>query len=155
MNTVSEPVLEVTALFLMSLLGAVILFKFFKSAALVRTKEYRAGGAIAGFIILFGILYSSYYQLEKSEYHSIIADYKRLNETKQIFGTVEANQPNTRILLAIEDTAPDGAGEFSMRARCIDPKDGQIAVYAITPDRYFSRLILRAEDMKNVRIPMK
>ena len=46
----------IVVLFLLSLAAAVILFAFFKSTAVVQGTRYQAGGAIAGFIIVFVLL---------------------------------------------------------------------------------------------------
>lgn len=45
-----------------------ILFKFFKSSAIVKNKKYQAGGAIAGFIIIFVVRYASYDNIAKRGY---------------------------------------------------------------------------------------
>lgn len=52
---------------LISLMIAFILFKYLKSSAMVKKTGYQAGGAIAGFIIVFSILMGSYIKLKNSE----------------------------------------------------------------------------------------
>lgn len=54
----------VSVIFALSLLGAFVLFKFLKSAAMIKRPGYQAGGALAGFLLIFGTLYMSYNQLE-------------------------------------------------------------------------------------------
>jgi len=49
----------VTILFTLSLFAAWILFKFLQSTASITKKEYRMGGAAAGFLIIYGGLYYS------------------------------------------------------------------------------------------------
>ncbi len=59
------PFVIVGIVFILSLTGAFILFKFFKSTAIIKNKNYQAGGDIAGFILIFGALYGAYDTLEK------------------------------------------------------------------------------------------
>ena len=53
----------VSVMFLLSLVGAFVLFKLLKSAALIQRAGYQAGGALAGFLLIFGTLYFSYDKL--------------------------------------------------------------------------------------------
>lgn len=48
----------VIGLFCASLFGAFVLFRFLQSTALITEKRYQAGGAIAGFILIFSVLSS-------------------------------------------------------------------------------------------------
>jgi hypothetical protein len=52
--------LAVSVVFLMSLLGALVLFKVLKSSALIKRPGYQAGGALAGFLLIYGALYYSF-----------------------------------------------------------------------------------------------
>lgn len=56
----------VSVIFALSLVGAFVLFKFLKSAAIIKRSGYQAGGALAGFLLIFGALYASYSRLEAS-----------------------------------------------------------------------------------------
>lgn len=56
----------VSAIFALSLFGAYVLFRFLKSTAIIKRTGYQAGGALAGFLLIFGALYASYSQLEKN-----------------------------------------------------------------------------------------
>lgn len=56
----------VSAIFALSLMGAYVLFRFLKSTAIIKKTGYQAGGALAGFLLIFGALYGSYSHLEKS-----------------------------------------------------------------------------------------
>jgi len=49
-----------TLIFSLSLIAAIVLFKILKSTALVKKTGYQAGGALAGFIIIYTTLYYSY-----------------------------------------------------------------------------------------------
>ncbi|MEI7981785.1 MAG: hypothetical protein WCI71_09015 [Bacteroidota bacterium] len=55
---ISHPLVILLAAFLLSLLATWILFRFLKSNATVIQPKWRAGGAIAGFILLFGMTFS-------------------------------------------------------------------------------------------------
>lgn len=54
------PITIVTIMFLMSLIGAYVLFKLLKSTAVIKRTGYQAGGALAGFLLIYGILFYSY-----------------------------------------------------------------------------------------------
>ncbi len=53
-------------MFLCSLGGAYVLFRLLKSTATIQKKGYRAGGALAGFLLIYGLLYYSYDRMNKS-----------------------------------------------------------------------------------------
>ncbi len=59
--------LIVAAYFLLSLVGAYVLFKVLKSSALIQRPGYQAGGALAGFLLIFGTLVLSQQKLSASE----------------------------------------------------------------------------------------
>ncbi len=58
-------------LFLLSLLGAYVLFKVLKSAALIKRPGYQAGGALAGFLLLFGTLTMAHFKLSAVEINDL------------------------------------------------------------------------------------
>lgn len=53
------PVIIVGIIFVLSLGGAIVLFRFLKSSAMIRKAGYQAGGALAGFLLIYGTLYYS------------------------------------------------------------------------------------------------
>lgn len=53
--------------FILSLIGAFVLFKLLKSTAIVKKAGYQAGGALAGFLIIYITLVSSSERLSKNE----------------------------------------------------------------------------------------
>jgi hypothetical protein len=55
-----EIVFILSIIFSLSLIAAIVLFKVLKSTAIVKKAGYQAGGALAGFIIIYGSLYQSY-----------------------------------------------------------------------------------------------
>ncbi len=60
-------VLIVTVFFLLSLVGAYVLFKVLKSSAVINRPGYQAGGALAGFLLIFGTLAITHQKLSASE----------------------------------------------------------------------------------------
>ena len=60
------PLTAVALMFLLSLGGAFVLFKLLKSAALIKRAGYQAGGALAGFLLIFGTLAFTYNDLVQS-----------------------------------------------------------------------------------------
>jgi hypothetical protein len=59
--------IPLSVMFTLSLVGSVILFRFLKSSATIKKKSYQAGGAIAGFILIYGLLYASFNGMYKNE----------------------------------------------------------------------------------------
>lgn len=60
------PILAVTVIFVLSLGGAIVLFKFLKSSAIIKKTGYQAGGALAGFLLIYGTLFYSFDKLIES-----------------------------------------------------------------------------------------
>ncbi len=56
-------VLIVAVYFLLSLAGAYVLFAILKSSAWIKRADYQAGGALAGFLLIFGTLAITHHQL--------------------------------------------------------------------------------------------
>jgi hypothetical protein len=61
-----NPIYVVAIIFLLSLTGAYVLFKFLKSYARIQRKDYQAGGALAGFLLIYAALYSSFDRIEQA-----------------------------------------------------------------------------------------
>lgn len=61
-----NPIFVVSIIFLLSLSGAFVLFKLLKSYARIQRKGYQAGGALAGFLLIYAALYSSYDRIEQA-----------------------------------------------------------------------------------------
>lgn len=59
--------IPLSVMFTLSLVGSVILFRFLKSSATIKKKSYQAGGAIAGFILIYGLLYASFNNMYKDK----------------------------------------------------------------------------------------
>lgn len=150
----------VSVLFLLSLTGAVILFKFFKSFAIIKGEKYQAGGAIAGFIILYSVLYGSWYNIEKNKYQDISTQNKELTarlEPLRIAGTVDPYMDNLKIVLAVRETDPVPSGQqgkFRLKAPCVNPEEDDIRLYVITEDGYIPVDIYPDDEITNINIPI-
>lgn len=128
------PLLTVSTLFGLSLLAAVVLFRFLRSAALVKTTSYRAGGALAGFVIVYAAAFASVSKLEQANQNTAVADLQRqvarLNheldsqradlerasqQLKQttVAGTVDPDKGPIRVRLVLDDQTPDSSGRFT------------------------------------------
>ena len=59
--------IPLSVIFTFSLVGSIVLFRFLKSSATIKKRSYQAGGAIAGFILIYGLLYTSFNSWYKSE----------------------------------------------------------------------------------------
>ena len=46
-NSLNSNLFIIVSIFFLSLVGAVVLFKFFENTAMVKSKQFQAGGAIA------------------------------------------------------------------------------------------------------------
>ncbi len=57
----------VAVFFLLSLVGAYVLFKILESSAVVKRPGYQAGGALAGFLLIFGTLAVTHQNLALGE----------------------------------------------------------------------------------------
>jgi hypothetical protein len=114
----------IPVLFALSLLAAVLLFKFFESTAVITTKEYKAGGAIAGFIIVFLMLFYAY---------------SRIVPTKELSGTLVKPPESAIVVLGINDTQPDQNSAFNLKspAACVAPNNDHLALYVLSPDGRF------------------
>lgn len=150
--------LTVVVVFLMSLGGTYVLFKFLESYAKIENKKYLAGGAIAGFILIFGALTTFYNSLEDKKLKSLEADLasaKHELKESNIEGTVISKIRNPKVVLAIKQMDPDVSGKFKLSAKCIDPEKDDIKVYVVYEKGYRFKSIFKEDDMKNVRIVAK
>lgn len=153
-SLLSESLFVVAAMFFMSLIGAYILFAVLKSVAQINNKAYQAGGALAGFIILYATLFQSYqslHHIEETE-NNLKAAQKHL-EKNEINGTIIPTSQTAKIVLATQQTDADDNGKFKLLAKCINPVDDDVKVYVISQDgRYRSLRISSMDKMKNLEI---
>jgi len=75
-----QALIVVSVMFFISLIGAYTLFHVLKSFAFVKTAGHKAGGALAGFLILFSLLSGSYYKVveaqDSAEHWTIVGQYQ-------------------------------------------------------------------------------
>ncbi|MBI4715050.1 MAG: hypothetical protein HY760_03785 [Nitrospirae bacterium] len=152
------------AFFFLGLIGAVVLFRYLKSSALIKNEKYQAGGAIAGFLLIFGILFGAYDRLDKSDSERLSA---QLIETRQalealnrklaanpIDGVLTPPLQNAKIVLAVKQTDADTRGRFRLSQGCIDPETDDVKLYVQTDNgRFLSYLITSKEEMNGITIP--
>lgn len=161
-----NPLVVVPVLFLLSLSAAVILFAFFKSTAVVQTKTYQAGGAIAGFIIVYGILHVSFYKIsgyqatieaQKKELSALKAQIGECNEyrkARDIQGTVDPYSDHTKLVLAVTEADLPINKKFRLSAPCVDLQKARYSVYVLKEGRYYSFELFPDQDIGHVAIPI-
>jgi hypothetical protein len=135
---------------LISLLIAFILFKYLKSSAMVKKTGYQAGGAIAGFIIVFSILMASYLKLKNSE---VETKKDLLNNSKipytisgRVLKTDSDNHDGVRVTLypPASKAITDPTGRFAiegMRFSQVDIDSMDIIRLAIDVEGYTSNTL--------------
>ena len=123
----------VSTLFSLSLLGAFVLFYFLKATAVVKNKRYQAGGALAGFIVLYSALSGSHIYIEENDCQQIIHDYEEMEKYSQ--NTVIKGQVNpskdVELILAVRRTNPDKSGKFKLTAPCLNFERDDVRLYVV------------------------
>jgi hypothetical protein len=161
----------IICLFLMSLVGAVVLFKFFESTAVVKSKQYQAGGAIAGFIIIFMLLLYAHGKITNNTVINLESEVAKLqgelNETRaelesaqqklkpdSIDGVITPYRKDAKIVLAVRQTDADMEGKFKFSATCIDPENDDVKLYLISPPTMYKFMRIDSkQSMKNINFP--
>ena len=134
----------VAAVFLLSLLGAVILFKFFESTALIREKAYQAGGAFAGFVIIYGLLFTSYYRIEQLKNEeltqantALAAQVSSKLGLAVVSGIVQPDKGPVKVRLVVDAQEPDSMqGRFNFQVPRVLLDNPTMALYAVTDDEH-------------------
>ena len=163
-------------IFALGLLGAVVLFRFFKSSAIIKKKAYQAGGAVAGFVIIYSLLFGSYYQIERLEKQKLEATIHALEEKAKkleidvISGVVAPDNQPVKVRLVIDAVEPDSDGKFKFKVPRILLESPTAALYAITDDEHMildvnctqppcqlpeSSFYLYAEKIDEIKIPIR
>jgi hypothetical protein len=172
-----EAFAPVAAMFVLSLVGAVILFRFFKSTALIRQKTYQAGGALAGFVIIYGLLFTSFYrfeQLKNQELSRANDDLKKQVgklELAVVSGVVEPDRGPVKVRLVFDALEPDSTqGRFNFQVPRVLLDNATMALSAVTDDEHVildsncpdekcvlpeSFVYLFGQKLDNVKIPVK
>ncbi len=151
------PFVIVAGLFTLSLVSAIVLFKFLKSTALIKNQSYQAGGAIAGFIIVYGMLHWSYTQT--AGYTDTIAsltkqvqDFQQSTRAMTVTGTVTPSTSDTQVLIAAWEAPTDMSGAFSLKAPCLGGSD-QAKLVIVQQGRYYMKYITPGEPKIDVQLP--
>ncbi|MBI5179061.1 MAG: hypothetical protein HZA04_07350 [Nitrospinae bacterium] len=164
-NGLNFDLIVIVTFFFLSLAGAVVLFKFFKSTAMVQSKQYQAGGAIAGFIIIFILLSQAYQKIKSDTVAKLTEDLKaaqlELDKATQnlssvsIDGTITPYQNDAKIVLAVSQTDADMQGKFKFSAKCIDPDNDDVKLYLISPtqNKFKFMRIESKQAMNNISFP--
>jgi hypothetical protein len=151
------PFTIVVGLFTLSLVSAVVLFKFLKSTALVKNESYQAGGAIAGFIIVYGMLHWSYSQTAgyTGKIASLTSQVQALQQSTRamtVTGTVTPSAGDTQVLIAAWEAPTDMSGAFSVKARCLEGSD-QAKLVIVQQGHYYMKYITPGDPKIDVQLP--
>ncbi len=144
--------------FVLSLIGAFVLFKFLKSTAIIKNPKYQAGGALAGFVIIFGLLFGGYSKLEDHDnerLRSEIASLRQKLQTAPIEGEIIPYRKHTKIVLGVKQTDPDNSGQFRLLANCIDPEQDDVKIYVISENKHIVKSIFSKNEMRGIKIRTK
>jgi hypothetical protein len=144
-----ETILVVAAVFVLSLTAAVVLFRFFRSTALIKQKTYQAGGALGGFIIIYALLFGSYYRTEQryqnerernqvlTEANDDLGKQVKKLELAVISGVVQPDKGPVKVRLVLDAQEPDSAqGRFQFQVPRVLLENPTMALYAITDDEH-------------------
>jgi hypothetical protein len=136
------PLVVISVLFGLSLLGAYVLFKILQSTATVTKPEYQLGGAAAGFVVILTIVSVTYVQVDDKKQRDDISDLQRklnalapelekgktcLAETEKDFvygGTVSPSIEEANVMLVISAVKLQDDGKFQIKVRHVKPTDG-------------------------------
>ncbi len=155
----------VTILFTLSLIAAWILFKFLQSTAAITKKEYQMGGAAAGFLIIYGALYSSYTHLatlardqSKNDLATCVANLQKTGESDAevgIKGVVDPPPKDAWVVFATKTVSlpDDGTFRFSARQKDVKSMDPPV-IYIITEQKHNQRQLDPGDDLSNVKISL-
>jgi len=117
------PLMSVSIIFGLSLIGSIVLFKFLKSSATITKPTYRAGGAVAGFILIYGLLFTSFKTLYKP------------SETWTIMGSVIKEGSSLHDGIDVKQVPPspwtttDTGGGFMLENIKVNPDEGLPELY--------------------------
>ena len=169
---ISNVALTLVVFFLVSLLAAYLLFKFLHSTAGIESHAYKAGGALAGFVIVYGVLFGSYYKIVKMDLESLQAKYDKLEESnaqlvnaQPIKVQVSPSDQSIQFVLAVDKQEPDTDGRLVLMPPCsLNPEGGRATIYALAQGERFVdtgsswqaiKHLTTKEDLTNVRATVK
>ena len=139
----------VVVFFLCSLAASYVLFKLLRSQARVGKSSWQAGGALAGFVIVFLAMQTTYKSISdiesvKGRLNATEAELKSVKAqlaAKTITGKIQPNLVETKVVLAVAATDPDGNGRFRVDGRCLDPVTDDLRLYFIREGRHVFRFL--------------
>lgn len=150
-----EVLIVVSVMFAISLGGAYILFRFLESQATIQKAGYKAGGALAGFLIILGILFGSYHKLVQAK---VQAD-AQAHQGWIIIGECQAPIPRDDILVNMVEPEvpsyllPRQERQFLLKGVQITPQQlssGTFPILQFTSDGLQSESLTLTKE--NVRI---
>lgn len=160
----TNPLVVVPVLFGLSMLAAVILFKFFQATAIITTTKYQLGGSIAGFVVVYAMLNSSYntisgekkkleYQEQKiTQMTKDLGDLQKYSSAHDVEGVVDPYSDHTKVVLAVTETDLPINKQFRLSAPCIDPSKGRLALYVLKEGKVYPYEIFPNQDITKVNI---
>lgn len=165
-NLLSFNLFLIVVIFFLSLVGAVVLFKFFENTAVVKSKQFQAGGAIAGFIAIFMLLTNAYTMIKndtevklKEELNTARLEIERAKQKltpECVEGMITPYEKDAKIVLAVQQTDADMTGRFKFSAICIDPDNDDVKLYLISPTTNYKFMRIDSkQSMKNINFPTK
>lgn len=149
--------LLIVVFFVLSLIGAIVLFKLLRSTAIIKKFGYQAGGAIAGFLLIYSMLFYSYERISKDsnigELHPWIIEGKVEKADKRTYeGIIVKQVPST------PSDITDESGYFTLREVMIS--DEEWPELFLESKNYFSKKIdlnkhTAVKDIKKKKIKLK
>lgn len=163
----SNPLVAVPVLFGLSMLAAIFLFRFFQATAVITTKEYQLGGSIAGFVVVYMILNSSYNTLsgekKKLDYKDQqiaqmaqeLKDLRAYSAAHDVEGVVNPYSDHTKVVLAVTETDLPINRQFRLQAPCLDPKTEKLVLYVLQEGKVYPYEIPREQQLSDlITIPI-
>jgi len=147
-------------------MAAVILFAFFKSTAVIKTPKYQAGGAIAGFMLVYLVLYPSYQKISddktqiaqlqdrKHELETLEATHQQFEAMHDISGTVSPYHDQMHVFLAFTKTDVRADKKFRLSAPCVDVRNRPYTLLVFHDGVSYPYVIEHDEDVSALDIPL-
>ena len=119
---ISSPLVAISIFFVLSLIGAIVLFRYLKSSATITKPGYQAGGAIAGFLLIYAILYTSYISIHQDTDFNNKMDWTIIGSVKK-----EGSRLNDGVEVTAYPPSPtiisNKSGEFRLQGIKMTQKD--------------------------------
>ncbi len=136
--------IPIIVIFCLSLFGSFILFKFLKSSATIKKATYQAGGAIAGFLLIYGLLFSTFQSVYKpSEKWTIIGNVIKKDASLHDGITVTHIPPSP-------NTTSDNRGTFTLDNVKVISGQGWPELYFECKGFHPRSLLIKKENIKSL-----